>query len=177
MRRREFIAAWSWCGGDCRSTARAQQGMPPVVGFLSSRSAGELASHVAAWRRGLSDAGYIEGQNVAIEFRWAEGQVDRLPALAAELARRPVAVIAATGGPVTGLAAKAASSTTPIVVIGNDPVRLGLVGSLNRPAGNVTGVNVFQQEMEGKRLGMLRELAPSAALGASEVTGNAMRCA
>ena len=164
LKRREFITLLGSAAVAWPIAARAQPSVTPMIGFLSSRSPGESANHVAAWRSGLSETGFAEGKNVVIEFRWAEGQIDRLPALAAELARRPVAVIAATGGPVTGVAAKAATSTIPIVVIANDPVRLGLVASLNRPAGNVTGVNVFLQEMEGKRLGLLRELAPAAAL-------------
>ena len=150
MRRRDFITLLGGMTATVPFAARAQQGAMPVIGYLSSRAADESANHVTAWRRGLSEAGYAEGQNVGIEFRWARGQADRLPALAAELARRPVTVITAVGGAVSGLAAKAATSSIPIVVIGNDPVRIGLVDSINRPGGNVTGVNVFQQEMESK---------------------------
>jgi putative ABC transport system substrate-binding protein len=161
MRRRDFITA---IGGVAVTplTARAQQPALPVVGFLSSRSPGETAHLVAAFLRGLGETGQVDGQNVTLEYRWAEGQPDRLPALVADLVRRRVAVISATGGPAPGLAAQKATSTIPIVFIGSDPVKLGFVKSLNRPGGNMTGVNVFLQEMEGKRLGLLRELLPNA---------------
>jgi putative ABC transport system substrate-binding protein len=112
----------------------------------------------------MGQSGFVEGRNVTVDYRWAEGQPDRLPALAADLVRLQVAAIATTGGPAPGLAAKAATSTIPIVFIANDPVRIGLVASLNRPGGNATGVNVLRAEMEGKRLGLLRELVPNAAL-------------
>jgi ABC-type uncharacterized transport system substrate-binding protein len=135
----------------------------PVVGFLSSVSPGPYAQNLAAFRRGLGQIGFIEGQNVTIEYRWAEGDYDRLPALAAELVRRRVDVIAATGG--SGLAAKVATTTIPIVALsGGDPVREGLVSNLNRPTGNVTGVGLFAYSLGPKRFELLHELIPTAKL-------------
>ena len=164
MRRREFItlisgtAAWPLA-------ARAQQAATPVIGFLDPRSLHyTLADQQRAFRQGLKDAGYVEGESVVIEYRWAEGQIDRLPALAAELVRRRVAVITTGGGPAAALAAKAATTTIPIVfVVGEDPVKLGLVASLARPGGNLTGINLVIGELTAKRLGLLRELVPGAA--------------
>ena len=172
MRRREFLAV---IGGGLATwpyAARAQQPMP-VIGYLSSRSLGDSAALVAAFRKGLGEAGFIEGQNVAIEYRWAEGQYDRLPAQAADLARQGVAVLVTTGGEPSALAAKAATSTIPIVfTAGGDPVKIGLVQSLNRPGGNATGVSVLTTAPESKRLGLLHELVPGARTAAVLIDPN-----
>ena len=136
----------------------------PVIGFLNATSPDTFADRLRAFRQGLKETGYVEGENMAIEYRWAEGQIDRLPALAAELVRRRVAVIAAAAAISAALAAKAATTTIPIVfAVAEDPVRLGLVASLARPGGNVTGVNFFAAELVAKRLELLRELVPAAA--------------
>ena len=172
LKRREFMtllggaAAWPLA-------ARAQQAAMPVIGFLNPTSPEVLAEPIRSFRQALKDAGYVEGESIAIEYRFADNQPERLPEMAAELVKRRVAVIVVTGGPTPALAAKAATEAIPIIfVVAEDPVSLGLVASLARPGGNLTGINILAAELTAKRLELLRELVPGAARVAVFVNPN-----
>ena len=163
MRRREFISILGGAAAMLPLAARAQQPGMPVIGYLHISSPGPFARFLMAFKTGLKEGGYVEGENVAIEYRWAEGHGDRLPVLAADLVRRGVALIATGGGEQPVFAAKAATKTIPVVfVVGGDPIKLGIVPSLARPTGNVTGITMLTLSLENKRFGLLREMIPKA---------------
>jgi ABC-type uncharacterized transport system substrate-binding protein len=165
MKRREFITLIGGAAAGWQLAARAEQPAKPLIGFLSGRSPDDSEYLVAAFRRGLAEDGFVEGQNVAIEYHWARGDYSRLPELAADLVNRPVDVLVGVGGDQSAHAAKAATSTIPVIFgMGDDPVAAGMVASLNRPGGNVTGVTVLTSQIMSKRLGLLHELLPGSAV-------------
>jgi putative ABC transport system substrate-binding protein len=163
MRRRELIVDAVVAAILCPYTVRAQQNALPTIGFLSSRSPEDSEAQVAGFRQGLAEMGFVEGENLAIEYRWARGDYERLPGLAAELVGKPVRVLATVGGEPAALAAKGATSTIPIVFSMGDPVQAGIVESYNRPGGNITGIDIVSTELEAKRIGLLHDLVPQAA--------------
>ena len=174
VRRREFLITLGSAVAGWPLVISAQQQAMPVIGFLSSVSPAPFARNLAAFRQGLKETGYVEGQNAAIEYPWAEGQFERLPAFAADLLSRHVAVIAATGGRPSALAAKAATTTVPITfILASDPIKLGLVASLNRPGGNATGVSLFALTVEPKKLELLHELVPKATVIGVHISSSA----